>query len=188
MAVLIYKIKKKFPLYLVRLFIAFLTAGFLLVNAGMSNAQDSPRTAGGDQQSAMTLLQTVEEAIRANLAMKKSRQEIEAARNNQKVQRSNFLPTLNATYQVVRNDQEASIGGFTGGFTTLRDQISLTTGFKQPIFTGIEHVNQYKIAGLGLDVAEQNQNLTRLDFIFEDKLVYFNILKEQKHVEVSLDN
>ena len=188
MAVLIYEIKKKYPRYLGRLFIAALTAGFLLVNAGMSKAQDSPRTAGGDPQSAMTLLQTVEEAIRANLSMKKSRQEIEAARNNQKVQRSNFLPTLNATYQVVRNDKAASIGGFTGGFTTLRDQNSLTTGFKQPIFTGFALVNQYKIAGLGLDVAELSQILTRLDVIFEAKRVYFNILKAQKLVEVALDS
>ena len=183
-----HKNDKKYLRFCIRLFISAFSAAIVLVSTGSSVARESNQSASGETQKTFTLLETVEEAIRANLEMQKSRKEIDAARSNKKAQRSNFFPTLNATYQFVRNDQEVSLGGFVGGFTTLRNQASLTAGFKQPIFTGFSILNQYKIADLGLDVAELSQILTRLDVIFEAKRVYYNVLKAQKLVEVSEDS
>jgi outer membrane protein TolC len=116
----------------------------------------------------------------------KSKDEIEAASDQKRVQRSFFLPTLNATYQYNRNDEEGRLGGFLGGITTsLLDEYSLVASFEQPIFDGFAILNQYKIADLGLNVAEVNDKLVRLAVIFETKRAYFSVLKAQKLVAVA---
>ena len=61
------------------------------------------------------------------------------------------------------------------------------TSFSQPIFTGFALWNQYKIADLGLDVAEYTERLTRQDVILDAKNAYFLILKSQKLLEVADD-
>ena len=48
-------------------------------------------------------------AIEANLTIKSSKEEINAALATKKQSRSGFLPAFNATYQYKRNDEEAFI-------------------------------------------------------------------------------
>jgi outer membrane protein TolC len=137
----------------------------------------------------MALREAVERAITANLDLKKSEKEIEAAQANKSARRTDFFPTFNASYRYTRNDSEASLGGFAGGLTTsVRNEFQLGAGFTQPIFQGFALINQYEIAALGVDVAQLDQHLTRLEVIFLIKQAYFNVLKAQKLVEVSRDS
>jgi outer membrane protein len=61
------------------------------------------------------------------------------------------------------------------------------TSFSQPIFTGFALYNRYKIADLGLDIAEFSERLTRQNIILDAKNAYFLILKAQKLMDVADD-
>ena len=136
----------------------------------------------------MTLLEAVDTALIANLELQKARKEIEAAEMLKKSRRTFFFPTLNATYQAVRVEDEGQIGGALGGFAQFRNEYNLSAGFTQPIFEGFALINQYKIADLGLDVAQINRKLNRLAVIFLAKEAYFQVLKAIKLREVAADS
>jgi len=129
-----------------------------------------------------TLKQTIENAIKANLGLKSSREEIKAALSAQKVQRANFLPTLSASYRYTRKDEGPSIGGITNAS---EDQYAFVTTFTQPVFTGFSHFNRYKIASLGLNVSRFNEKLFRQDVVFAAKRIYFELLKARKLLTIS---
>lgn len=136
----------------------------------------------------MTLREAVESAIGANLDLQTTRREIEAARANRNVQKSNLLPTLTSNYAYTRNSGGTG-GGFTAGFApTIRNEYDFSVGFTQPIFQGFSLINSYRVAELGVDIAELNQKFTRLDVIFQIKQAYFNVLKAQKLVTVAEDS
>jgi outer membrane protein TolC len=154
----------------------FFVLGFFLSIPCNSGAQES--------ETPMTLREAVETAITANLDLQSTGQEIEAARANRKVQKTNLLPTFNASYRGVRND--SGLGGFaTGATPSVGDTFTLTTGFTQPLFQGFALINQYKVAELGVDVAELSQQFTRLEVIFQIKQAYYNVLKAEKLLDVA---
>jgi len=140
-----------------------------------------------------TLIYTIEAALKANLGLKRSKEEVNAALATKKARTTNFLPTFSARYGYVRRDQatnQALIGQ--GGQSTNviinpEDEYNFVTSFSQPIFTGFALINQYKIASLGLDVAEISEKLTRQDVILDAKNAYFSILKSQKLMAVAED-
>ena len=139
------------------------------------------------------LIQTIEAALEANLGLKQSREEVNAALATKKARTTNFLPTFSARYGYIRRDQatnQALIGQ--GGQSTdviinPKDEYNFVTTFTQPIFTGFALINQYKIASLGLNVAEISEKLTRQDVILDAKNAYFSILKSQKLMTVAED-
>jgi outer membrane protein len=139
------------------------------------------------------LIQTIDAAIEANLGLKRSKEEINAALATKKVRRSNFLPTLSARYGYIRRDDETRqvLGGSQGQDVTVitnpEDEYNFVTSFTQPIFTGFALINRYKIASLGLDAAEISEKLTRQDVILDAKNAYFSILKSQKLMTVAED-
>jgi outer membrane protein TolC len=137
---------------------------------------------------AMSLPEAVDNALTANLEIKKSHKEIEAAEATKKAQRTFFFPTFNATYQAVRTDQEGQLGGFVAGLSPIRSEYNLTAGFSQPLFQGFALLNQYQIADLGLDVAMLNRKLSRLQVIFLAKEAYFQVLKAEKLRQVAADS
>jgi len=130
----------------------------------------------------LTLPQTIEGAIKANLALKSSLEGKNAALAQKKVQRTNFFPSFNATYQYSRDDEAGQIGAITTG---AEEEYSFVTTVTQPIFTGFSHLNQYKIASLGLDVAEINEKLVRREIIFNARKIYFSLLRAQKLFDVA---
>ncbi|MEA3280595.1 MAG: TolC family protein, partial [Thermodesulfobacteriota bacterium] len=71
------------------------------------------------------------------------------------------------------------------GITTPRNEYTLVTSFKQPLFTGFSLLNQYKIASAGLNAAKINEKLIRQAVVFEAKKVYFSLLKAQKLMGIS---
>lgn len=150
-------------------FIFCFTIFYLLLFPAFSTAQEPVEV--------FTLKQTIESAIKANLSLKVSGEEIKAAEAAKKSQRTNFFPTFSAKYQYNRMDEGTNIGGFA---TSTKDEYSFVSSVTQPIFAGFSILRQYDIAKLGLDAAEIKEKLVRQDIILEAKTVYFTLLKAQK--------
>jgi outer membrane protein len=140
-----------------------------------------------------TLRQTVEAALKANLELKRSQDEIAAASANKNAATTEFFPTLSARYGYIHRDKPTvETRGTTGGqtfdvLTQPEHEYNFVTSFSQPIFTGFTLYNQYKIADLGVDVAEYTERLTRQNVILDAKNAYYLILKAQKLLEVAED-
>ena len=132
----------------------------------------------------LTLEQTIEMAIQANIGLKISQDEARAARSLREVKKTTFLPTFNLRYQYKRNDSAPNVGGFTAG--SLNDY-NFVASINQPIFSGFELINRYDIARLGVDVAGLQEKLTRQDIVLNAKQVYFSVLKTQKLLKVAED-
>ncbi len=131
-----------------------------------------------------TLKHAVETALKANISLKISKEEANAALAVEKKQKTNFLPTFNATYQYEYIDEEATLGTIVAGS---QEEYTLISKVTQPVFTGFSLLNQYKIAKLGLDAAKINEKLKRLEIIFEAKKMFFSLLKAQKFLKISQD-
>ncbi|MBW2165804.1 MAG: TolC family protein, partial [Deltaproteobacteria bacterium] len=131
-----------------------------------------------------SLKHAVETALKANISLKISKEKANAALAVEKKQKTNFLPTFNATYQYEYIDEEATMGTIVAGS---QEEYTLISKVTQPIFTGFSLLNQYKIAKLGLDAAKINEKLKKLEIIFEAKKMFFSILKAQKFLKISQD-
>jgi len=131
-----------------------------------------------------TLKHAVETALKANISLKISKEEVNAALAVEKKQKTKFLPTFNATYQYEYIDEEATMGTIVTGS---QEEYTLISKVTQPVFTGFSLLNQYKIAKLGLDAAKINEKLKRLEIIFEAKKMFFSLLKAQKFLKISQD-
>jgi len=146
-----------------------------------------------DSDGKFDLTQTIDTALKANLGLKQSKEEVNAALATKKARTTNFFPTLSARYGYIRRDEPTvqKLIGQQGQATTVlinpEDEYNFVTSFTQPIFTGFALINQYKIASLGLDVAEISEKLTRQDVILDAKNAYYSILKSQKLMDVAED-
>jgi len=139
------------------------------------------------------LRQTIEAALKANLELQRSKDEIDAASANKNAATTDFFPTLNARYGYIKRDNPTRQALGTQGGQTVdvlinpEDEYNFVTSFSQPIFTGFALYNRYKIAGLGVDIAEFAERLTRQDVILDAKNAYYLILKAQKLLKVADD-
>jgi outer membrane protein len=114
---------------------------------------------------ALSLVDTVELALKANLGIKRSQEEINAAEAVRHSSITKFLPTLGSSYNYThRNEPRTSPSLLSGKdiVTSPEDQYTFTTTFTQPIFTGF-----------------------RQDVILDAKNAYFSVLKNQKLMEVA---
>ena len=151
-----------------------LTLFLALFFAAFSYAQDPIET--------LTLKKSIESAIEANLGLQSSKEETAAAMAAKKAQRTNFFPTLSASYGYNRIDAATETSGF---IAVPKEQYEFVTSFSQPIFTGFALLRQYDIAGLGLSRAEVNERLVRQDIILDAKNAYFQLLQTQKLYKVA---
>jgi outer membrane protein len=162
-----------------------ITLGCLLLLPGFVSAE----TDGGT----LNLRQTIEAALKANLELQRSKDEIDAATANKDAATTEFFPTLNTRYGYIRRDKPTTQAlGTQGGqivdvIVNPEDEYNFVTSFSQPIFTGFALYNRYKIADLGLDIAEFSERLTRQNIILDAKNAYFLILKAQKLMDVADD-
>jgi len=140
-------------------------------------------------QETLSLSKAVEIALKANLALKKSKDEIDAAQAIKNISRANFLPTFNTQYSYKRRDDELTQLGSTGRPIVLTplEEYAFVASFSQPIFSRFSLINQYKVAGYGLDIAKISEKATRLEVIFKAKEAFFTLLKAQKLRSVSED-
>jgi outer membrane protein TolC len=146
---------------------------------------------GGPAQSsgeALSLRDSVERALTANLGIKRSQEEINAAEAVRHSSMTRFLPTLGSSYNYTYRNQERTSPSLVTGLdivTSPAEQYTFATTFTQPIFTGFGLINEYKLTELGLDRAEVSSKLTRQDVILDAKNAYFSVLKNQKLMEVA---
>ncbi|MGD8975433.1 MAG: TolC family protein [Desulfobacterales bacterium] len=148
---------------------------------------------GEDPANTLTLQQTINAALEANLGLLESIEEVKAAQENKKARITEFFPTLNARYNYIYRDSPTTqaLGTQQGIVDVLinpDEEYNFVTSFSQPLFTGFALLNQYKIASMGLDVAEFRELITRQDVILDAKNAYFSILKAAKLVDVAEDN
>jgi outer membrane protein len=161
------------------------TLGLILSYPLLNSAQDV--------NDKFTLSQTIEAAIKANLRLQQSQDEVIAAQANKKARVTEFLPTLNAKYEYIHRDKPTrqalgtQDGEIVDVLTNPDDEYNFITSFNQPIFSGFALINQYKIASLGLDAAEFSEKITRQDVILDAKNAYYSVLKTQKLVDVARD-
>jgi len=130
----------------------------------------------------LTLKQTIESAIKANLGLRSSKEETAAALAVKKASRTQFFPTFSTSYGYTRYDAETTTGGFTA---VPKEEYSFVTSFSQPIFSGFSILRQYDIAKLGLDRAKIKEQLKRQDIILDAKNAYFKLLQNQKLYDVA---
>ncbi len=143
----------------------------------------SPLTAEEVTSSPLSLRQIVQIALEANLDVKMSNKEAEAAKYKKNMSRTDFYPTLNATYQYKRNERKVT-SPFVG-ITVPKDRYSLVASITQPLFSGFSISNQYKMAELNLDLTTSNKKRVRQDVALEATKAYFEILKAEKLLDVS---
>ncbi len=141
----------------------------------------------------LSLQQTIEAAIEANLRLQQSREDVAAARANKNASITNFFPTLNARYSYLHRNKPTtqSLLTPTGQLIDVTinpdEEYNFVTSFTQPVFTGFALINQYKIADMGLNAAKITENIRRQDVILDAKNAYFSLLKAQKLQMVALD-
>jgi len=150
--------------------LVFVVIGHFLIFPCIAEANEA--------EDVFTLEQTIKQAIKANIGLKSSREDINAAASAKLKQRSNFLPTLGATYKYRRNYEEETTAAT--GVTDPKNMYTFTGTFTQPVFTGFSLVNKYKVAALDLALARLNEKTALQAVVFEANKVYFTLLKAQK--------
>ncbi len=154
---------------------------FLLLLPGLGASQ----TAGDT----LSLREAVDEALKANLGIKSSLEEIHAAEAVRHSSITRFLPTLGSSYNITHRNEERTQPSLLGSgnpiVTSPQDQYTFTTTFTQPVFTGFRLISEYKLSELGLNRAEVSAKLTRQDVILDVKNAYYSVLKTQKLLDVA---
>ncbi len=157
-----------------------LTGPILLIPAVSATDNPPPVLSLGD---------TVNMALDANLNLKQSQEEVRAAVENRKASITQFFPTLSASYDYVHRNREQTqdLTGLVGEEFVVRpdDEYTFVTSFNQPIFRGFSLINQYRIADLGLDAAEFSEKITRQDVILDAKNAFYSVLKALKLLDVA---
>jgi outer membrane protein len=150
-----------------------------------------PAALPADESTApLSLKETIEQAIAANLKLKQSQEEVKAAEEVRKESITRFLPTFSSSYDYLHRNKELTqsltgIGPSPNFVVRPDDQYTFVTSFNQPIFNGFSLINQYKVADLGLDAAEFSEKVTRQDVILDAKNAFYSVLKAEKLMGVA---
>jgi outer membrane protein len=147
-------------------------------------------SATDDPAAVLSLSDTINMALDANLNLKQSQEEVRAAAENRKASITEFFPTLSASYDYVHRNREQTqeltgLGPSPDFIVRPDDEYTFVTSFNQPIFRGFSLINQYRIADLGLDAAEFSKKITRQDVILDAKNAFYSVLKAIKLLEVA---
>jgi outer membrane protein TolC len=155
--------------------LALITLACLIIPALAAGAEGT--------ETVLSLRDVIDMAVAANLSLKSSKEELNAAQATKKQSRTGFLPIFNATYQYTRNDDDTAAKSL---FTDL-NEYNFSASFTQPLFAGFGIINQYKMAGYGLEIAEANEQFVRQNVILEARSAYFTVLKAEKLLQVALE-
>jgi len=144
-----------------------------------------PTLAAGAEgtETLLSLRDVIDMAIAANLSIKSSKEEINAAESTRKQSRTGFFPTFNATYQYKRVDDDTAAKSI----LTNLEEYNFSASFTQPLFAGFGIINQYKMAGYGLEIAEANEQFVRQNVILQARSAYFTVLKAEKLLQVAME-
>ncbi len=143
------------------------------------------KTSGQEIPMVLTLQQSIQLALERNLDIRVAQEEVQAAREQTREAKTDFLPKFSAEYSYRRPSENTTTIGGVEFENTDRDQYRFTGTVAQPLFTGFEILSTYQLAKLGLDVAEIQLVRARLDLILEVKEAYLGIVRAEKIREVA---
>lgn len=140
--------------------------------------------AAGEQKKVYTVRKAVQEALENNWALKAKEETTIQATESNKAALRDFLPKFSTSYSYTRFRQDTrKLGGFL--LPQSRDNYSWTTGLKQPLFTGFRLLSTYDLTKLKINAAKLGVEQEKLDLALKVKQAYFNILIQDKAVEVA---
>lgn len=139
-----------------------------------------------DGRNRFTLDQALDQALKYSPKLKARREQRIAAGFQEKEAFTYFLPTLGASYswRQTQNQPTVHIRGMVFDVGSINNY-QWSTYLRQPIFTGFRIRSEYKLAQLGVDLADIDERLARLDLAAKVKTSYFEYLRAQKTLEVA---
>jgi len=137
-----------------------------------------------EQKKLYTLQEAVQEAIENNWALKSKEETIVRATELHKRSFKDFFPKFSTSYSYTRlRDKTRQVGNFQ--VEQSQDNYSWTTEMRQPLFTGYRLISTYELTKLEIDASKLEVELEKLDLALKVKDAYFNILIQDKAVEVA---
>ena len=152
----------------------------VIAGAGPALGQTAPQP--------LSLQDAIDLALQANLGIKRSQEEINAAEAIRNARITGFLPSLGSSYNYIHRNQERTSPSLLSGrdiVSSPQDQYTFSTFLRQPLFTGFKLLNEYRLSELGMDRAEIEADVTRQDVILDAKNAYYAVLKTLKLQEVA---
>ncbi len=136
--------------------------------------------------SAINMDQAIAMAMGYSPNLTAAKEDLERARYQEKEAFTYFLPTLSTNYSLQKNQNPTTIRTAMGSFQVDDENTyRWSTGLSQPVFTGLRLTSQYRLAELGVDIADVNVGLAKLDLVLKVKEAYFEYLRAQKSLEVA---
>ncbi|MEI6126217.1 MAG: TolC family protein [Pseudomonadota bacterium] len=149
--------------------------------------------AAADNATVLSLGQSIAIALEQNPGFKIAGLAIQAAEHRRKAAGADFLPKVGTSYSYSRLNEPPRMKLPAGDLSP--QSINAVVGAQniyqwglhvvQPLFTGGELYNTYKLEKLGVDVARLKNETARNALIYHVKAAYFTILKAQKLREVT---
>jgi len=115
-----------------------------------------------EEKEIFTLSESIDMALNKNWSLKAKKEGVSQATAVKNQARSEFLPSLSTNYGYTYNrdiDMNYAYIEFSGFHDTFR----WTTSLSVPVFTGFASISSYELAKLGIDQAEVEVALEKLD-------------------------
>jgi outer membrane protein TolC len=160
-------------------------AGGLLVWLCLA-ATGGTAVCAAEKPQAMSLAQAINMALEYSPKLTEAREDLIKARFAKKESFTSFLPTLDTGYTWNHVDEvtEYQFGPVSVQLGT-EDTFQWSLSASQPVFTGFRLQSLYRLAGLGVDLAQIQIDLARLDVVLAVKEAYLEYLRAQKNLEVA---
>jgi outer membrane protein len=134
-----------------------------------------------------TLEESIAEALENNWSLKAVGEKLNQAMDQKNRTRSDFLPTFKTQYSYTRLDNVSKYESSYGGNVAVssKDNYQWRNSVTQPLFAGFGLVSAFRYAKLGIDQAQVEVELNKVDLALQVKEAYFNVLVMDKVVEVA---
>ncbi len=134
----------------------------------------------------ITLLQALSMGLDYSPNIKQIMAELEKAQFQKKEAFTYFLPSLGTSYTWTKNQNPQSFRSQGQRVIIGSENVyQWTTAFRQPLFTGMRLLSQYKISELGVNLAEVNMSLATMEVALQVKEAYYLYLRAIKGVDVT---
>lgn len=136
--------------------------------------------------SAINMDQAIAMALGYSPNLTAAKEDLQRARYQEKAAFTYFLPSLSTNYSYKKDQNPTTIYTNMGTFNAGGDvAYNWSTSLNQPVFTGFRLTSQYRLAELGVDIANVNVGLAKLDLVLGVKEAYFEYLRAQKSLTVA---
>jgi len=128
-------------------------------------------------------------AVKNNLKLNAERQKVKSAKQNKKISRSEFLPsvTISGNQTSTTSTERVNQGGSTLSDTNL-DSESKSISLEQKIFTGFKGVNTFKKTELETKKAKLELKRVEQQTILDSANAYFDLIYKYKNEKFNLLN